>query len=132
MQLHLLKNDKIFVSHQYHKHADKNFLRHCVFLGPIWRKYRHVLGKWYFYQLKSTIYNYNLTEYDTIFPKKIDKANLYQVDDVHLSFNKAFNNINNLLKPSTEIWNYNETKRIWKEQLRLPQQKFVEFALENY
>ena len=32
----------------------------------------------------------------------------------------------------TDIWNNNKKTPIWKEQLRLPQQTFVEFALANY
>ena len=38
-----------------------------------------------------------------------------------------------LLKPSTDIWNkINGKTPIWKEQVRLPQQTFAEFALENH
>ena len=38
-----------------------------------------------------------------------------------------------LLKPSTDIWNkINGKTLIWKEQVRLPQQAFAEFALENH
>ena len=42
-----------------------------------------------------------------------------------------FDKINNLLKPSSDIWNNNEKSPTWKEQLRLPQQTFVAFALAN-
>ena len=47
-------------------------------------------------------------------------------------FHDAFNNINELLKPSTDIWNSNEHKPICSESLKLPQQIFVVFALKNY
>ena len=53
-----------------------------------------------------------------------------------ISFKSAFDKINDLLKPSTfiDIWNWDNNKKppVWKEQLRHPQQKFVQFALANY
>lgn len=47
-------------------------------------------------------------------------------------FPDVFDNINELLKPPTDIWNNSEHKPIWPESLKLPQQTFVAFALENY
>ena len=51
---------------------------------------------------------------------------------MQILFPDAFNNINDLLKPSTDIWNNNERTPIRKDQLRVPQQTFVEFALISY
>ena len=67
-----------------------------------------------------------------IYQKKVTNADLFQIDKVIISFRDAFNKINDLLKPSTDIWDNNEKTPIWIEQLRLPQQTFVEFALANY
>ena len=53
--------------------------------------------------------------------QKITDADLFQIDNVIISFKCAFDKINDLLKPSTDIWNNNEKTPIWKEQLRLPQ-----------
>ena len=67
-----------------------------------------------------------------IYPQKITNADIFQTDDVIISFKGAFGKINNLLKPSTDICNNNEKTPIWKEQLTLPQQTFVKFVLANY
>ena len=68
----------------------------------------------------------------TFIHQKNTIADVFQIDDVIISFKGIFDKINDLSKPSTDIWNNNEKTPIWKEQLRLPQQTFVEFALENY
>lgn len=47
--------------------------------------------------------NYNLTIYDIYLPKKITNANPYEIGEVQISFPDAFDNINELLKPSTDI-----------------------------
>lgn len=51
---------------------------------------------------------------------------------MQILFPDAFNNINDLLKPSTDIWNNNKKTPIWQDQLRVPQQTFVKFALVSY
>ena len=68
----------------------------------------------------------------TFIHQKNTIADVFQIDDAIISFKGIFDKINNLSKPSTDIWNNNEKTPIWKERLRLPQQTFVEFALENY
>ena len=82
--------------------ANKKFLRHCDHIGEEIKRNRHIYGKGHVYRLRSTVLNYNLTIYD-ICRKKITNANPYQIDDVQISFPDAFENINELLKPSMDI-----------------------------
>ena len=88
---------------------------------------------WYLIALLIIILHFN-----TYFPKKVTNADLFPIDDAIISFKSAFDKINDLLKPSTfiDIWNYiwhnNKKSLVWKEQLRHPQQRFVQFALPNY
>ena len=64
--------------------------------------------------------------------KNISNADPFQIDDVIIFIKGAFDEINDLLKPSTDIWNNNKKTPFCKEQLRLCQQTFVEFSLANY
>ena len=50
---------------------------------------------------------------------------------IKLMFLNAFDNTNNLLKPSSDIWINSEHKLIWHKSLKLSQQTFVYFDLEN-
>ena len=110
----------------------KYFLRNCNYVGEEIKRRRHIYGKWHVYFLRS---NDSLEIYGIYLSKEITNANPYQIDDVHISIPHVFpdvlDNINKLLKRSTNTWNSNEHKPIWRESLRLPPQTFVGFALEN-
>ena len=86
------------------KMLTKIFLRYCQYVGEEAIFYRHILRKWYIYKLSNSIFNYNPTIYD-LFTKKYSNVDLFQIDAVIISFKGAFDKINNLLKPSTNIWN---------------------------
>ena len=126
------KNREIVVLHCYHENSDKSFVRNCQYVGEETKRYRHVLRKRYVYKLPASVFNYNSTRYDFCLPKIFTNSDLLQINDVIISFKGAFDKINNLLKPSNYLWNNKEKTSIWKEQLGLPQQTFVEFALANY
>ena len=44
----------------------------------------------------------------TFIYQKISNADSFQIDDVIISFKGAFDKINDLVKPSTGIWNNNK------------------------
>ena len=126
------KDHKIVVLHRYHENADKSLWRYCQYFGEETKLYRNILRKWYVYKWPASVFNYNPTIYDLYLPQNITNADILQIDDKIISCKHAFDKINNLLKPSADIWNNNEKAPIWKEQLRLPWQTFVESVLENY
>ena len=111
------KNHKIIVSHHYHENAEKNFLKCYQYVGLEKKLYRHILRKCCIYKLPASVFDYNPTIDDFYLPKKITDADLFQTHDVIISVKGAFDKIDDLLKPSTDIWNNNEKTTIWKEQL---------------
>ena len=118
--------------HRYHENADKNFWRYCQYFGEETKLYRNISRKRYAYKLPASVFKYNPTVHDFYLPKNITNTDPLQTDDKIISCKHAFDQINNLLKPSADIWNNNEKAPIWKEQLRLPWQTFVESVLANY
>ena len=118
--------------HRYHENADKNFWRYCQYFSEETKLYRNISRKRYAYKLPASVFKYNPTVHDFYLPKNITNADLLQIDDKIISCKHAFDQINNLLKQSADIWNNNEKAPIWKEQLRLPWQTFVESVLANH
>ena len=111
------KNHKIIVSHRNHENAEKFFLKYCQYVGLEKKLYRHILRKYCIYKLPASVFDYNPTINDFYLPKKITYADLFQTDDVIISVKGAFDKIDDLLKPSTDIWNNKVKTPIWKEQL---------------
>ena len=109
------KNHKTVVSYRYHENADKIFLRHCQYVAEE-KNYRHIFRKWYIYKLPNFVFNYNPTIYDFYLQKKISNADSFQIDDVIILFKGAFDKINDLLKPSTDIWNKIKEKKSYLER----------------
>ena len=101
------KNHEIVVSKRYHEKADKNFLRNCQYVGKETKRYRHIFKKWYVYKLPAGVFNYNPLIYDFYAPKNTI-ADVFQIDDVIISFKGIFDKVNDLSKPSTDIWNNNK------------------------
>ena len=133
------KNNKFYILHPFGKSQKivvsncwQNFLRYCQYVGKEAKRYRHIFKKWHVYKVPASVFNYNPTIYDFYLPKKITIVDLFQINDIIISFKGVINKINDLLKPSTDIWNNNKKITIWKDQLGLPQQMFVELALGNY
>ena len=111
------KNHKIIVSHRYHENVEKKFLKYYQYVGLEKKLYGHILRKCCIYKLPASVFDYNPTIDDFYLPKKITDADLFQTHDVIISVKGAFDKIDDLLKPSTDIWNNNEKTTIWKEQL---------------
>ena len=101
--------------------------RYCQYVGKEIELCRQILRKWYIYKLPASIFDYNPTIHELHLPKKITDADLFQIDDVIVSFKRAFDKINDVLKSPTDNWNGNEKR---KELIR--RQTFVEFPLANY
>ena len=99
------KNHKIVVLHRYHENADKMFLRYCQYVGKETKLYRHILRKQYINKLPNSVLIIILQFMTFICQKKNPNADLLQIDDVIIPFKGAFDKINDLLKPSTDIWN---------------------------
>ena len=101
--------------------------RYRQYVGKEIELCRQILRKWYIYKLPASIFDYNPTIYELHLPKKITDADLFQIDDVIVSFKRAFDEINDVLKSPTDNWN-GDKKR--KELIR--QQTFALFPLANY